>query len=165
MGAPPPLPVRGKVWPAILVGIIVANIVAATLFVPLANFVMAHKDTNAGTLAAPNLLLIPFVGGLAAAWCWRRLNRGVGASALDALWTSLLSIAAGALFKREGVICLIMASPALYGMYFAGMVAGCRWFTPRPGKLQLSIFPLLLLITTGDGSTSLTRRLLSPTKS
>jgi hypothetical protein len=115
----------------------------------LVRFLGAHKESQAGVLTIPNLFLTPFIAGLVAAWCWRRLNRTAFQSLLDALWISLLSLAAAVVFLREGAVCLVMAFPALYAMVYLGILAG-RWWFRRTSRLQLSIFPALVLLVLGD---------------
>ena len=151
MTAPPPLPAPRKIWPTLLLGMFAANFVGGILFTILFKFIGAYKDSQLSVLAVPNLFLVPFIAGLVAAWFWRKLNRTASISLLDALWTSLLSLVAAAIFLREGAVCLVMGFPAIYGMMFAGILVGQWWFKQRtPKKLQLSIFPLVALLTAGD---------------
>ncbi len=148
---PPPLPTPRKIWPTLLLGMFVANLVGGILFLVLLKFIGAYKESNVSVLAIPNLFLVPFIAGLVAAWCWRKLNRTISISILDSLWTSLLSLVAAFIFLREGAVCLVMGFPAVWGMMFAGILVGRWWFGRKTTtKLQLSIFPLLILLTAGD---------------
>src|SRR4051812_28858259 len=148
--APPPLPPTSP-FGQLLLGILVANAIGATLLFGVTVLVGAYKHNDVATLAAwSSFFLIPFFVGLVAAWFWRRLNRTLGWSFLDALWITLTGLAAAATILREGVVCLVIVSPALYIFILCGVLLGRIWFRPNYSKLQLTIFPLLALLTLGE---------------
>jgi hypothetical protein len=150
MDAPPPLPPRNVVW-ILMLGLVVSNAIGGSLLLAVTLFVGAYREHDATALVAwPSFFLIPFLVGLIAAWFWRRLNRTLGWSFLDALWISLLGLAAAAIILREGVVCLVIVSPALYVFILCGVLLGRIWFRPNYSKLQLTIFPLLALVTLGE---------------
>jgi hypothetical protein len=150
MDAPPPLPPRNVVW-ILMLGMVVANAIGGSLLLAVTLFVGAYREHDATALVAwPSFFLIPFLVGLVAAWFWRRLNRTLGWSFLDALWISLLGLAAAAIILREGVVCLVIVSPALYVFVLCGVLLGRLFFRPNYSKLQLTIFPLLALATLGE---------------
>jgi len=143
---PPPRPVG-----QLLLGIAVSNAIGGSLLFAVVWFVEAYRGNDATALIAwPSFFLIPFLVGMIAAWFWRRLNRTLGWSFLDALWVTLLGLAAAAVVLREGVVCLVIVSPALYVFILCGILLGRIWFRPNYSKLQLTIFPLLALITLGE---------------
>ena len=148
---PPPLPPQpsSKTVP-LIIGMAVANLVGGGLFFGVTKLRDVYQGGHENWLAVPSLFLIPFVVGLTAAWCWRRLDRGFGISALDSLWTALMGVAASAIFLGEGIVCLAMAFPIVYVMIYAGVLAGRYWFKPRNGVLRLAIFPFFFLLTVGD---------------
>ncbi len=148
---PPPLPPPAgrRAW-LLIVGMVAGNLVAGILFAGLVRFIGAYKESQISVFAAPNFFLLPLIAGLIASWFWRSLNHSVAATALDALWSSLLSILAAVILFREGAICLLMAFPALYIMTFAGMLLGRFWFRYDRKKLRVLILPLLVLVTAGD---------------
>src|SRR6476469_6533259 len=122
MDAPPPLPPARPIW-QLLLGILVANAIGATLLFGVTLVVGAYNSGNVSTLVAwPSFFLIPFFVGLVAARLWRRLNRTLGWSFLDALWVTLVGLAAAALVLREGVVCLVIVSPALYVFILCGIL-------------------------------------------
>lgn len=110
----------------------------------------AYGSGNKDLLIWPSLILLPLIVGLVAAWFWRRLNRSIAISFLDALWTLLVSIAAAAIILREGVVCLVIVSPLVYVLLFTGILVGRVWFRPNYSNLRLTIFPLLALATLGE---------------
>ena len=134
----------------LLIGMLAANLVGDVLLFGVAVLVAQFKGDTQGVLALPSFLLLPLIVGLVAAWFYRRLNRSIGITFLDALWVSLVGIGAAWIVLREGVICLIIVSPALYLLVTAGLLLGRVWFRPNYTKLQLTIFPLLLLLTVTD---------------
>jgi hypothetical protein len=149
MDTPPPLPPR-PLGPMLL-GLFVANAVGGALLAGVLWLVEFYKGRDAAVFVAwPSFFLIPFVVGLVAAWFWRPLNRTLGWSFLDALWAMLVGLAAAAVILREGVVCLVIVSPALYLFILCGILLGRVWFRPNYSKLQLSIFPLLALVTLGE---------------
>lgn len=151
MNEPPPLPPR-KALSMIVLGTLLANAIGGALLFVVTWFVVANKNHDVATFVAwPSFFLIPFIVGLVAAWFWRRLNRTLGWSFLDALWVSLVGIGAAAIVLREGVVCLVIVFPALYVFIATGILLGRLWFRPNNNsKLQLTIFPLLALLTVGE---------------
>jgi hypothetical protein len=150
MDAPPPLPPRNVVAIMIL-GTLIANAVGGALLAVVVWLVETYKSGDVATFVAwPNFFLIPFIVGLVAAWFWRRIYRTIAWSTLDALIVTLVGLAAAGLVLREGVVCLVIVSPALYVFILCGLLLGRLWFRPNYSKLQLTIFPLLALVTLGE---------------
>lgn len=156
---PPPLPLspRQKIWSLIL-GMFVANLVGDALLFGVTTFLSPYENQTQGVLALPSFVLLPFIVGLVAAWFYRRLNRGLGLTFLDALWVSLVGVGAAAIVLREGVVCLVIVFPVLYALVAGGLLLGRLWFRPTYGRLQLTIFPLLVLVTVTDAFYSSTER-------
>ena len=126
-----------------MLGIFVANAIGGALLFAVTWFVGAYREHDVSALVAwPSFFLIPFLVGLIAAWFWRRLNRSVAISFLDALWVLLVSLAAAAIILREGVVCLVIVSPLVYVFLFTGILVGRLWFRPNDSKLRLTIFPV-----------------------
>jgi hypothetical protein len=150
MDVPPPLPPTRPIW-RLMLGMAIANAAGGALLFAVTLFAGAYKNNDISTLVMwPSFFLIPFLVGLVAAWFWRGLNRTLGWSFLDALWVSLLGLAAAAIILREGVVCLVIVFPALYLFILCGILLGRIWFRPNYTKLQLTVFPLLALMTLGE---------------
>jgi hypothetical protein len=128
----------------------VANVAGGALLFGVAKCLSFYKDQFGAVLAYPSFILLPLIVGLVAAWFWRRLNRSLAITFLDALWVSLLAIAASAAVLREGVVCLVIVFPALYALVLSGLLLGRIWFQRNHTTLQLSIFPFLILLTLTD---------------
>src|SRR3954453_2136242 len=148
METPPPLPPRQPIALApMLLGIFVSNAIGGRLLFALVWLIGASKNSDVTTFIAwPSFFLIPFFVGLVAAWFWRGLRRTLGWSFLDALWVTLLGLAAAAIILREGVVCLVIVSPALYVFILCGILLGCVWFRPDRSELTITIFPLVALL-------------------
>lgn len=153
----PPLPPQNRLA-TLLIGMAVANLVGGMLGFGITKLSEIYKGSNVGLFLWPSFFLLPLLVGLIAAWCYRRLARGLGITFLDALWVSLVGLGAGAIVLQEGVVCLVIAFPALYALVLTGLLVGRIWFRPDYGKLQLSIFPLLVLLTVTDAFYSSTER-------
>lgn len=150
MEQPPSLPPRNPTGQMIL-GILVANAIGGVMLLPGVWAVRTYKEEDLATFIAwPSFFLLPIVVGLVAAWFWRRLDRTLGRSFLDALWVSLVGVAAAAIVLREGIVCIVIAFPLLYIFILTGVLVGRVWFRPKVSKLRLTIFPLLALLTLGE---------------
>jgi hypothetical protein len=157
MTEPPPLPPRNRLA-TLLIGMAVANLAGGVLCFGLTKLSDIYKGPSEGWFMWPSFFLLPLMVGLVAAWFYRRLNRGLGITFLDALWVSLVGVAAAAVVLREGVVCLVIVFPALYLLILTGLLIGRIWFRPDYSKLQLSIFPLLILLIVTDAFSSSTER-------
>ena len=154
---PPPLPPENQ-RATLLIGMGVANLVGGLLCFGVVKLAEIYKGPNEQLLVLPSLILLPLMVGLIAGWFYRRLNRSAGVTFLDALWVSLVGVGGAAIFMHEGIVCLIIVYPALYTLILTGLLLGRIWFKPDYSKLQLSIFPLLLLLTATDAFYSSTER-------
>lgn len=134
-----------------ILGALIANAVGGALLAGVVWLVETYKNGDVATFVAwPSFFLIPFIVGLVAAWFWRRIYRTIGWTVLDAVLVTLISLGAAAIVMREGVVCLVIVSPALYAFILCGLLLGRLWFRPNYSKLQLTIFPLLALVTLGE---------------
>jgi len=145
--APPPP--ASRLWP-LLAGMLAANVVFAALFFGVKAWRGAYPGQDGEWLAVPSLCLVPLVAGFAAAWFWRHLRPTIGDCLLHSLTTTLLALAGAATVVHEGMVCLVIAAPALYVMILAGALLGRIWFRPNDTRLRLSILPVLALLTAGE---------------
>jgi hypothetical protein len=150
METPPPLPPRNVVS-MMIIGTLVANAMGGALLAGIAWLVRAYPGSGVTALVAwPSFFLVPFAVGLVAAWFWRRIHRTIGWTTLDALLVTMVALGAAAIVMREGVVCLVIVSPALYVFILCGLLLGRVWFRPNDSKLRLTVFPLLALLTLGE---------------
>jgi hypothetical protein len=153
----PPLPTQNRLA-TLLIGMAVANLVGAALLFGVTTLVSHYKDQAGAVLIYPSFILLPLIVGVVAAWFWRRLNRSLALNTLDALWTSLMALAAAWIFLREGVVCLVIVFPMLYALVLTGVIIGRLCFKANYTKLQLTIVPLLVLLTVTDAFYSADQR-------
>lgn len=117
---------------------------------------------TAGILGFSQFLLIPFGMGFVAAYFWLHdlerhpsphVKHPLAPHAINgsSFLNTLLSCAGAALVFKEGVICLIMASPLLWGFMAIGMRAGAHFWRKNP-FLSVSLVPLLLLLVFAEAS-------------
>ncbi len=138
-------------------GAIVGDMAMAALYLGLVKLAdVLPPRWNGGMfwlIAIPSLLLVPMAGGVVAAYVWRPLDLSRWAIVLHSLWMPMLGIAGAALFLREGVVCLIIVFPLLWGSILAGALLGRVWFDVNRSYFNLAIFPLLVLLSTGEVET------------
>ena len=112
---------------------------------------LADANSNLPTLVAyPGVFLIPFSMGVVAAWIWKPLGFSKGQHSKHSLTIWLISSLGAAVVLREGAVCLVIAAPLLWLFIALGAQFGRTWFKYSPDKLNLSIFPLLLLAVAAD---------------
>ena len=149
---PPPVGYRqplGAVVRPIFKGILISNAAAAVLM--LINFgLLKLTQSPSATLIASDFLLIPFVMGMVCAACWRGLGMRTGQYFLYSLVNSLLGLVISFFFMGEGVICLLIVSPLLIVLVFAGSLTGRLLFPPGDDRLSLSLIPLVLVLMAAD---------------
>jgi uncharacterized protein YndB with AHSA1/START domain len=105
---------------------------------------------GAAIIVYPSILLLPFTIGFVAAWVWRPLELRTGQTLLHSLSCTVVGCAAAAVVLREGVICLLMASPILYLGIIVGALTGRAFFQGFDGRLNLCAAPLLILAVAGE---------------
>lgn len=145
--APDPV---GSRWRRLLLGVVAGNGCGA-LLTALATWAWrALSESPAEAAIYPSLVLVPVSMGLASMWVWRRLDLGLGATALHSLGCTALGLAGAFLFFGEGWICLIIASPLLYAGVLAGALLGRLWFARAGGWLRVSVLPALAAVAIGE---------------
>lgn len=110
---------------------------------------------GAGYFGWLTFLGIPVAMGALAAWLWKPLKMTSGGLWLGALAITGCGLLAAGFILREGVICLIMASPLVVCMVALGCWLG-NWLARLDGKnkrgLYISLAPTLLLLLFHDAT-------------
>jgi len=97
------------------------------------------------------LLLLPMVQGAVSALVRGRERQGVGSGFVVLAAITALDILVAAVFMREGVICVILASPLLAGIIGVGYTVGRALVRLRRAKsVSVSLVPLLVLAVIGE---------------
>lgn len=112
----------------------------------LAVYLKGEDSTLSGVFVFSNFIIVPFLMGLISAYYWRDLNmktsRYLGWSAVN----TLIAIVLSAIFVREGVICLLIVSPLIFGFIVAGALIGRVVYRQKSNTINVSLFGALLLI-------------------
>jgi hypothetical protein len=134
-----------------MLGTFAANAIGGVLLFAVVWIAQTYRNEPVGTFIIwPSFFLLPFLVGLIASWFWRRLRHTIAWSLLDALFVTLVGLAASAFILHEGVVCLVIVSPALYVFIYCGILLGREIFRPKDSTLRLAIFPLVALVTLGE---------------
>jgi hypothetical protein len=132
----------------LLQGILIANVFALTIIA----FQAKLGSQSPGVLVFSEFVIIPCVMGIIAAWFWKELGlKGkhiTGYSILNGLLAILLSY----IFLGEGVICLIIVSPLIFGFVITGAFIGRAMFRRNNNNLNLSILSLLAIVFIVDST-------------
>lgn len=107
--------------------------------------------------AYPNLILVPMTMGIMAAYFWRSLQLPVLMYLLGALMITVISLGGADEVMKEGAVCLLIVSPLLLVAVFAGTAVGRALFQRRD-KLQVTVIPLLVILTFLEGASHTGRR-------
>ncbi|MEJ0060373.1 MAG: SRPBCC family protein [Terricaulis sp.] len=109
--------------------------------------------TSVAGFNASLTMLFPFVQGLALAVALGPKRYGIGTILLLVLALTVIEILGAYVFMREGVICLIILSPLIYGLMLLGALLG-RLFA-RGGAsrtVQASLIPLVVFAVFAEAS-------------
>ena len=150
MSGPELPPPRITWWSSLAFGMFAANAVAGGLCFGVFKLVELAGKGAAASVAIPSMVIVPLLSGLVAAWCWRKLNFGVGDYALHSIGTALLGLAGASILFREGIVCLVMVAPLYYVLIFTGAAVGRILFRPDWTKLQVTAIPLLALVAVAE---------------
>ena len=96
-------------------------------------------------------MLFPFVQGFAMALALGRERRSFPATIVLSALLTIVTLFAAAFVMREGVICLVILSPILFGMIWIGALIG-RIVVQRVPRtaVQASLAPLIVLAVIGE---------------
>jgi hypothetical protein len=151
-------PANGGRWWHWPLGVAAGNIVTALLYVGIV--VLAEKigqkyggDSHFNSLVVlglPSFFLVPICGGVAASFCWRKLDPDFRHIVFATFIMTLLALGFSALAFGEGIICLLIVSPLFLGSLLAGALIGRTWFRKSSGPAQWCLLPVLALTATGE---------------
>ncbi len=133
-----------------IAGGILASNAAAAVLVTLNDWLVSRAGEGSSTLVASDFLLVPFAMGIICAFFWRRLGLNTSQYFGYSLLNSVIALVISGFFMGEGVICLIIVSPLILLLLFAGSLLGRALFGWNNTKLNLSLVPLLLLLMVSD---------------
>jgi len=105
---------------------------------------------QAGLYIAASFVLIPMVMGGVCAYFWQEAKLSKPAYFLYGLLNTITALTISYLFLKEGIICLIMASPLLLIFILIGSLIGREIFKARHKQLNISLAPIVLALLIGD---------------
>ncbi|UZJ64343.1 hypothetical protein OKW96_18500 [Sphingobacterium sp. KU25419] len=113
-------------------GILLANLFAMTVIGLQTKF--SHED--AGILIFSEFVIIPMLMGIISAWHWKNMNLKGKQITGYSIINGLIAIALSYLFLNEGVICLLIVSPLMFGFIISGAFIGRAMFKKNNQKLN-----------------------------
>jgi hypothetical protein len=107
-------------------------------------------NKGTGILVFSEFIIIPILMGIICAWNWKNLQLKGRTSGLYSFYNSLLAILLSSIFLGEGIICLIIVSPLVFGFMCLGTYMGRKMFEENNNELNASIIALLLFVFVTD---------------
>ncbi len=130
-------------------GIVVPNIISLVV-VGGSKFLVDLIEGSSGIFIFSDFIIVPLLMGIVSAYFWRDLqmktSRYVGWSGVNAIVAILMSF----IFLKEGVICLIIVSPLIFGFIVAGAFIGKMMYKKKNNMLRSSVFGILLILFIAD---------------
>lgn len=127
-------------------GFILSNF-AALIIIGLTSYFI---PASPGTLVSSEFVIVPVLMGIISAWCWKDLEFKNKKLIILSCINGLLAISLSAIFLGEGIICLIIVSPLIFGFIITGAFIGKGMFKKDNQKLNLSILALLFIVFIAD---------------
>lgn len=123
-------------------GILLANLFAMTVIGLQSAF--GHED--AGVLIFSEFVIIPMLMGIISTWYWKNLNLKGKQITRYSIISGIIAIALSYFFLNEGVICLLIVSPLIFGFIISGAFIGRAMFKRNNQKLNVSLISIFILI-------------------
>jgi hypothetical protein len=105
----------------ILKGFIISNFFAVGL-IGISKYLFSKGGQP--TFIFSEFVIIPILMGMICAWFWKDLNLPGRKKSLYACINIFLALAFSYIFLGEGVICLIIVSPLIFGFLMLGVFVG-----------------------------------------
>jgi hypothetical protein len=127
-------------------GFVTSNLVAL-LFVGLLKYTELQES---GTLIFSIFVIVPLLMGIISAWFWMKNDIKSKALAGYSVLNGSLAILLSFVFLGEGIICLLIVSPLIFGFIITGVFIGQRMFRKNNQTLNVSVFSLLFIVFVTD---------------
>ena len=108
-------------------------------------FVPRGHDTFVSVLGISTFVAIPLSMGAVCGWIWKPLKLNGAQEFGYTIVNTIFALIGSTFVLREGVICLIMASPILSIFIWAGCAIGDALWNKLNKPLQMSLLPLFVL--------------------
>lgn len=123
-------------------GLLLSNLIAFSI-IGISTYFEIWEN---GVLIFSEFVLLPFLMGIICAWFWRNLKMKNRSLTGYAVLNGLIAILLSAIFLGEGVICLLIVSPLVFGFVITGTFVGRQMFNNNNKTLNACVFSLLLVI-------------------
>lgn len=134
---------------AILTGIIASNGLALVVML-MTSLILSLSGRDSGLFVASEFVLLPMLMGGVCAYFWQEAKLSRAAHLAYGTLNSIVALLLAFVFLREGVICLLMASPLLLVFNMLGGWIGRKIFQARRSRLNATLVPLALALFMGD---------------
>lgn len=105
---------------------------------------------ESGTLIFSVFVIVPLLMGIISSWFWVKDNLKSKALAGYSVLNGAIAILLSYVFLKEGVICLLIVSPLIFGFIITGVFIGQRMFKKNNQTLNVSVFSLLFVVFVSD---------------
>jgi hypothetical protein len=130
-----------------LKGFIVSNLFSISLIGISSHFLSLRGENG---FIFSEFVIIPILMGMICAWFWKDLNLPGRMVAFYACLDILLALALSYIFLGEGVICLLIVSPLIFGFLMLGVYIGFKLFERNNEHLNVSVIVLLIFVFVND---------------
>ncbi|WEK18242.1 MAG: hypothetical protein P0Y49_15735 [Candidatus Pedobacter colombiensis] len=127
-------------------GFAASNIVAM-LIVGISKYANFKES---GTLIFSVFVIVPLLMGIISSWFWIKDNLKSKALTGYSVLNGVVAILLSYVFLKEGVICLLIVSPLIFGFIITGVFIGQRMFRKNNQTLNVSVFSLLFAVFVSD---------------
>ncbi len=134
---------------AILTGIVASNGLALVVML-LTSLILSLSGSDTGLFVASEFVLLPMLMGGVCAYFWQEAKLSRAAHLAYGTLNSIVALLLAFVFLREGVVCLLMASPLLIVFNMLGGWIGRKIFKARRSRLNATLVPLALTLFLGD---------------
>lgn len=147
-------PKTGKRRVAFWMGVLVSDLVGLLTLLAVtllhSQLTLPQAETYVAGYLASQFVVIPIGMGIVAAYFWRKLNFTTFEILLASFFITGGALLGSFLILREGVICLIMASPLLILFIMLGLMIGKILWARSNTWLGASTLPLMALMLIAD---------------
>jgi len=135
-------------------GMIAANAIGL-LLVAISKWIIDYTERNrlpdvGGIFVFSDFIIVPVLMGVTCAFFWRNSQLTGKQYTWNAVICGLYGILLSAIVLREGVICLIIVSPLIFGFIIGGVSIGRYLFKKKNNTLNVSFVSILFLFLVSD---------------
>lgn len=103
-------------------------------------------NSSPGVLIYAEFVIVPVLMGMICAWYWKDQDYKTKTLVSRAILNGLLAILLSVIFLGEGMICLLIVSPLIFGFLLTGLFTGKAMFKRRRKHLNVSVVSLLVVL-------------------